>query len=165
MKPLDGWRRELRTLIPRGFLRRDQSPEYLFVSDFPRFEGAEDTAGRLRNAGFTVRIAGGLAHLDAGREKYAALLRALPCPCVTTTDDNLFACSLARRLCEADTPIERQPLRRIGQWMKRLDAENRQVIPEIAAYAARCQREGRPLPSAAGKVIFCALAHAEGGND
>ena len=165
MKPLDIWRGEIRALCPRGFLRRDRDPAYLFISDFPRFDEAEGAAERLRSAGFSVWMADdGLAHIDAEEEKYAAFFRSLPLMPVSMTDDNLFAFALARRLNEAGTPIESQPLRRLGQWMKQLDAENRHVLSDIAAYAARCQRERLPLPSAAGKLIFCALSLAKGGN-
>lgn len=164
MSALDAWRREIRSLIPRGFLRRDAGDGAVFVSDYPRWEGAGETTERLTAAGYAVTVREGLAHIDGSREKYLRLLSALPCPDGAPTDETLYAFSLARRLTAAASPPEAQPLLLLGQWMKRLDGGDAGVIPEIAAYAARCRREKRPLPSAAGKLILCALFdHEQGG--
>lgn len=163
MRPLDPWRAELRALIPKGFLRRDQSPRFLFASDYPRFDGAEEITRALAAAGFSAAVRGRIAHLDAGGDKYASLLSRLPVPAVTPRDETLFAYSLARRLLQSGAPPDRQSLPLLGQWMKRLEAGQAGVYAEIAACAALCQREKRPLPAAAGAIILCALEEEERG--
>ena len=164
MSALDPWRRELRALIPRGFLRRDLSPSFLFVSDYPRLPGAEQITRTLREAGFLPHAAEGLCHIEAADEKYRALFSCLPCPSVTPREDTLYACSLAQRLLKAESPPDQQPLQLLGQWMKRLDGGDAHVIDEIAGYCALCLRQHLPLPSAAGKLILCALSDQEGGD-
>lgn len=163
MKPLDGWRGELRGLIPRGFLRRDQGIEAVFISDYPRLADERAVTRRLTDAGYRVQISGSLAHIDGTEEKYLSLLSALPCPSPPPRDDTLYHWSLAQRLLRAQTPLESQPLPLLGQWMKRLEAGDEGAIRDIAAYAARCQREGMPLPAAAGKLILCFLSDLQGG--
>ncbi len=164
MSALTPWRRELRALIPRGFLRRDQDAAYLFVSDYPRFPEAERVTRSLAEAGFLPRITGSLCHLQAADEKYIALFAALPCPATAPRDDTLYAFSLAQRLLKADVPLEKQPLRLLGQWMKRLDGADARAVDDIAACCALYQRRRLPLPSAAGKLILYALSDLEGGD-
>ena len=163
MSALDAWRREVRALIPRGFLRRDAGEDAVLVSDYPRWEEAGAVTERLRAAGYAVEVREGLAHIDGSREKYLRLFSALPCPEGTPTDETLYAFSLARRLIAADVSLEEQPLFLLGQWMKRLDGGDQRVIPVIAAHAALCLRRKQPLPSAAGKLILCALFDSEQG--
>ena len=163
MSPLSPLRRLLRPLIPRGFLRRDQSELYLFVSDYPRFPEAECVTRSIELEGFSVCLDGGLAHITPQKDMLLAALSALPCPESTPTDDTLYACSLAHRLLSHPAPLHAQPVRELTQWMKRLDEKDPFVFADIGAYCALCQREKRPLPSLAGNMILCALNDEEGG--
>ncbi|MBQ9264770.1 MAG: hypothetical protein IJ189_11280 [Clostridia bacterium] len=158
MNALDAWRQETRTLIPRGFLRRDAAEDGLFISDYPRMPDEAAVTNALQAAGYTVRVRDGLAHMDGTEEKYRAFLASLPCPAVQPEDDTLYAYSLAQRLIRADVPIEHQPLLPITRLLKQLDAGDAWAIDHLAAYAAVCQRKKLPLPSAAGKIILYALA-------
>ena len=67
MSALDPWRQELRGMIPRGFLRRDQG-DGLFVSDYPRHGEEEAVSGFLQDQGFSVSIRDFLAYIDAPPE-------------------------------------------------------------------------------------------------
>ena len=164
MSALAAWRREIRALIPRGFLRRDQG-EALFISDYPRFSGGEAVTARLRAAGWRVAVAGQTARIDGTEETYRALLRALPCPDAAPNDDTLYLCSLARRLIRAETPAEAQPLEGMPGLLKLLEQGRLDdAARETAAFAALCQRRGDPLPSAAGKLLLLALQEREGEN-
>ena len=162
MSALDAWRREIRALIPRGFLRRDQG-NGLLISDYPRWAGSESVTDRLRRAGYRVEIREGLACLDGTEEKYAAL--AVPCPQPPPPEDQLALWALARRLARDPVPIRDQPRQLLGMTLKYLDAGDfsglyRALAPEIA----RLQRRGRPLPAMAGAWILTALAERKEGN-
>ena len=157
------WRQELQGLIPRGFLRRDQE-EALFVSDYPRFGEEAAVTANLLQAGYTVRLHKTLVYLDGGEEKYRRLIRETPpCPLGLPDDGTLPLWSLACRLVQSPVPPEIQPLPALRLTLKYLDAEDfgalyRALAPEIA----RTQREGRPLPSAAGAWILSALTQQKG---
>ena len=158
MKMLDAWRREVRSLVPRGFVRISRG-EGLFASDYPRFDGAQAVTRALRQAGYQVTQEGPLARIDGTKEKYTAFLRALPCACPIPSDDTLAAFSLARRLMEVPPPLEDQPLFWIGSWIKIVDAGHfAQAEETLAAYTALCQRLHQPLPAAAGKILLLMLA-------
>ncbi len=162
MSVLDPWRRELRRLIPRGFLRRDQAAG-LFASDYPRFPGAEDVTNTLLRAGFRVTAESGLARIDGSEEKYHAWFAHLPCPDAVPDDETLYAVSLARRLVRAETPPEEEPLAGYPALLKALDeGRSGEAAEGAAAWAALCQRQGRKLPSAAGKLILLALTERKG---
>lgn len=164
MSVLAPWRRELQALIPRGFLRRDQG-EGLFVSDFPRHGNAEAVAAALAASGYRVQIRDGIAYLDGTAQKYRDFFAALPCPSVSPREDTLAAFALARRLIRADVPLEEQPLKDMTAILKLLDAgEILRAAENLAVYAALRQRRHEPLPAAAGKLLFCALAEREGGS-
>ena len=158
MNPLAPWRDELRPLISRGFLRRDQG-DALFISDFPRHGNTEETLFSIRQAGFIVSIENGLARIDASPEKYWEMLRALPeSPRFPLNDFNLYLYSLARRLAHTDVPPERQPLSPICFVLKCLDAGNLSALSRhFPPLLARLQREKKDLPVAAGKLILAAL--------
>ena len=164
MKPLEPWRRELRGLIPRGFLRRDQSPSGVFASDYPGFPDADAVTARLQGAGYRVTIEKGVAHLDGTADKYAALAGALPSSAPVPTDGTLFSWSLARRLLDRGDPVTSSALPALGALAKRLDAGDERAIEDFSAWAARRQRCHQPVPAAAGRLIFCFLSHREGGN-
>ena len=161
MSPLDPWRRELRGLIPRGFLRRVQG-DGLFASDYPRFAGAEDVTAALLRAGYRVTVEGGVARIDGNEAKYHALFTNLPCPDIVPDDETLYAVSLARRLIRANTPEDEEPLGGYPALLKALDEGNwLKATDETAAWAAVCQRQGRKPPSAAGKLILLTLSTSE----
>ena len=162
MSALDPWRRELRSLIPRGFLRRDQGT-WLFASDYPRFAGAEDVTAALLGAGYRVTVEADVARIDGNKEKYHALFTHLPCPDAVPDDETLYAVSLARRLIRAETPVDEEPMNGYPALLKALDEGNwRQAADDTAAWAAVCQRQGRKLPSAAGKLILLGLSERKG---
>lgn len=159
------WRKELRGLIPQGFLRRDQG-EGLYVSDFPRFPGKEKVEKALMEAGFSLSIQGNAARIDGSREKYISLLRSLPEPCeISLTEENFALHQLGKRLAKQSVPLEAQPLSPILITLKALDEGNLpallSLLPPILALL---QREKKPLPAAAGKLILLALAHQEKGD-
>ena len=112
MSALDLWRSELRALIPRGFLRRDQG-EGLFLSDFPRRGVYAFPA--LKAAGFDAVEIRGLARIDGSLDKYRELEAALPAFTPAPRDDTLYLFSLARRLTRfgGDITAENLPLMRI----------------------------------------------------
>ena len=75
MGALDAWRREVRALIPRGFLRRDAGEDAVLVSDYPRWEEAGAVTERLRAAGYAVAVREGLAHIEAVAKLASRILR------------------------------------------------------------------------------------------
>lgn len=162
MSALTPWRRELRALIPRGFLRRDQG-DGLLISDYPRFGDAEEITGRLLRAGYRVELRGDLACLDGLPEKYAGLIRECVWVPVPPRQDTLALWALAQRLIREDVPPEEQPLGALRLTLKRLDAGDLAgLYGALAPEIARLQREKRPLPAAAGAWILCALADGKG---
>ena len=153
---LDDWRREIRALIPRGFLRRDQG-NGLFISDYPRFENAEKVTEALNLAGFLVSPGASLALIDGGFEKYQILFSHLP-PQRAPSDDNLMLWGLGKRLERygGETREEDMPLLRA--ILKYLDGENFAALQkELRPVFALSQRMGRPLPAMAGKLILSYL--------
>ena len=162
MSVLDAWRREVRALIPRGFLRRAQG-EGLFVSDYPRFPGAEKGTESLLAAGFRVKMDGSIARIDVCEDKARAFLRGLPLTDVPPTDETLPIWALAQRLVRADGPVTDPSLDWLTGLLKRLD-EGRvnEAAAELAARAAVCQRRHAPLPGAAGRLLLLALSERKG---
>ena len=102
--PLNAWREELRRLIPRGFLRRDQG-DGLFVSDYPRHGEEAPVSDALRQAGYTVGLRGSLAHVDGGLEKYCALTEGLPEMEAPLSEEFFWLCSLANHLQKTGAEI------------------------------------------------------------
>lgn len=165
MSPLEPWRALLRPLAAPGFLRRDQREDALFVSDFPRFGPPERAAARIEAAGFLLRLEKGLAHIDAGPERYRALLEALPLPCPgQPTEETLRLHGLALRLWRAQTPLALQPPAPLRLTLKLLDAQT--PLPRLPGLLcpalAELQRQGLPLPSGVGQLLFLALYPKEG---
>lgn len=153
MNPLAPWRRELRGLIPKGFLRRDQG-EGLFVSDYPRF-GEGETTKRLRSAGYAVDVADGLAHIDGTAEKYRALLSSLPPAHPEPTDDTLFLYALARRLERSKAPFSPEAIPVIRAALKYADAGDRTgLYAFLSPAAALAQRRKTPLPAETGRIAL-----------
>ena len=163
MKLLDGWRRQVRSVVPRGFIRRDQQTGALLASDFPRFDEAEKTARRLKEAGYTVHTMDGVAHITPGEDLFFRWLRELPCPPVCPTDDTLFSYAMAQRLLREKAPMNRRHLSLLVELCKALDAGNFTYLNDFSQQLALCQRRHQPLPAAAGKLILCALYTLEGG--
>ena len=159
MNPLALWRDELRPLITRGFLRRDQG-DALFISDFPRHGETEAVCAAITQAGFIVSIDNGLARIDATPQKYQAMMQALPeTPHCMPNDATLYLFSLARRLAAMDVPLPRQPLAPIRFVLKCLEARDLAALSRhFPPFLARLQREKKDLPAAAGKLILAALS-------
>ena len=158
MNPLDIWRREINALIPAGFLRRSRAEDSLLVSDYPaRLPDPERITESLKSAGYTVRIAGGLAHLDGSPEKYRALIAALPDPPPPAlTEENAPLALLAGRMertggKEIDVPLLRFLL-------KALDAGDEGALAGgLPPMIAKLQRQKKKPPQCAARIIFCYL--------
>ena len=119
----------------------------------------------LRAAGFTVRLSQGLARIDGQPDRYRALLAQLPSPEIPPPrEETLYLHALALRLLRAGTPLARQPLSPLQLTLKYLDAGNLAGLTvKLPPALALLQRRGDPLPSAAGTLIFNALAEMEKG--
>ncbi|MBR5109846.1 MAG: hypothetical protein IK099_06590 [Clostridia bacterium] len=159
MSPLSPWREELRRLIPRGFLRRDQG-DWLFVSDYPRFGGEEETTRSLEAAGYAVQLESGLAHLDAGPEKYRALSASLADAPVLPQEGFLYSLGARLQRNGGETALDSLYLMRMT--LKALDAGDLKALERLLPPAvAEAQRKHIPLPKAAGRMILSALNEAE----
>ena len=154
MSVLEPWRRALRPLIPKGFLRRDQV-DGLFVSDYPRYGDAESVSARIEKAGFRVKIADGLARITPESETLAALLDAAPIFQPTVTDENLFLHSLARRIAEGNAPQTPETEKTVWTALKYLDAGDMTGLYRfLSPAAATAQRMHCALPGGIGKMIL-----------
>lgn len=157
MSALDGWREEIRGLIPRGFLRRDQGAG-LFVSDYPRHGEEEAVSSALREAGYTVEVRDGLAYLDGILETYRALAKRLPDAPVKPTEDFFWLYSLASHLQKTGGEPTEENLPLLCLTMKLLDANELDSLQRLLPPAvAEAQRKHIPLPRAAGQMILRAL--------
>ena len=157
MSPLDAWRRELRALIPRGFLRRDQG-RGLLVSDYPRHGGETETTKALMRAGYTVRMENRMAFVDGSLPKYQALAAALsdkkPCP----TDENLILYALGGLLLRSSGRVTEENLPLVRLTLKYLDSNDlTRLARELSPACAEAQRKHIGLPKAAGLLILYAL--------
>lgn len=156
MTPLTAWRRELQALLPCGFLRRAQGEDGLFVSDYSvRCREPEAIDRALRAAGFQITPMGRLRQIDGTAEKYRRFIAELPPVSLPApTEETLYLWGLVRRLLAAQTPPERQPIAPIRLTLKCLDggdaASLQRLLPPMLALG---QRQGKPLPTAAGQLI------------
>lgn len=165
MSALDAWRREIRPLIPRGFLRRDQGSG-LFISDFPRFGGADETEAALCALGYRVERDGQLARIDGDFQKYQALAASLADGEFVPADTDFPLYALGQRLARHGTPLENQPMEWIRFTMKCLDAGNdEEILRQLPAGTALLQRLHQPLPALAGALILDELFHRRKGAD
>ncbi len=161
MNPLAVWRKELRGLIPRGFLRRGQG-DGLLVSDYPRHGGVVETTKALLSAGYTVRVENQLAFIDGCLPKYQALAAALsdekPCP----TEGNLMLYALGSLLLRYGSDITEDNLPLLRLTLKSIDSEDLAGLARMLSSAcAEAQRKHIGLPKAAGLLIFQALREWE----
>lgn len=165
MSPLDAWRREVRALLPRGFLRRAQESDALFVSDLPRHtEDTESVLTALAGVGFRAGERNGLLYIDGTEEKYRALAeRFPPCPPPGFVGQNAYLYYLALRLLRHPVPPEEQPPELLRLTLKMLDAGDESGLArELPPLLAACQRKKTPLPTAAGQMILDYLSSKEG---
>ena len=157
MSPLSAWRRELRALIPQGFLRRDQG-DGLLVSDYPRRGGTEEITAALAAAGFTVRLENGLAYVDGSLQKYRALAATLTLEAPRMTDKNLFLYALGGRLLRYGGEVTEENLPLLRLTLKTMDGGDINALLRLLSPAcAEAQRKQISLPKAAGLLIFQAL--------
>lgn len=158
MNPLDAWRGELRRLIPRGFVRRDQGDE-LLVSDYPRWDRAEEITAALVRAGFTVRPENELAYLDGSLRKYRALTAALVLETPRMTDENLFLYALGDRLLRYGGEVTEENLPLVRLTLKAVDGGDPNALARLLSPAcAEAQRKHIGLPKAAGMMIMMVLS-------
>ncbi len=161
MNVLDGWRREIRALIPRGFLRRDQG-NGLFISDYPRFGGAEQIKKALENAGYRVDGASGPARIDAAEEKYCRLLLSAPPERPQPRDRTLNLYALAGRLSASSGALREDNLPQVRETLKLLDARDLAGLYRyLSPAAAEAQRRHAPLPPGLGDWILYVLWDSE----
>ena len=153
MNALDPWRRELRGMIPRGFLRRDQG-EGLFVSDYPRHGQEDAVSNALRDRGFLVSIRDSLAYIDVPQEKYRKLLENVPDAEIDPTEETLALYALAQRLIRSGAEFSPDALPALRLTLKYLDAKDwKGLYQALSPLSALAQREHRPLPATLGKLI------------
>ena len=161
MSPLDAWRRELRVLIPRGFLRRDQG-DSLFVSDYPRHISEAETTQALKQAGYSVRVENKLAAADGSLHKYRALAAALSLEVPRMTDENLALYALADRLLRYGGEVAEENLPLLRLTLKAIDGGDLSGLAQrLPPACAEAQRKHISLPQAAGMLIFQALCEWE----
>ncbi|MBR3742048.1 MAG: hypothetical protein IKN04_16605 [Clostridia bacterium] len=154
MNVLEPWRRTLRPLIPKGFLRRDQR-DGLFVSDYPRYGEAEAVSARIEKAGFRVNGTDGLARIIPKTGTLAALLDDVPVCQPPITDETLFLYSLARRIAETNAPLTPETESAVWTALKYLDAGDETGLYRfLSPAAALAQRKHRPLPGGLGRIIL-----------
>lgn len=161
MSPLDTWRRELRALIPRGFVRRDQEGG-LLISDYPRHGLASETTQSLLLAGYIVRVENQLAFIDGCLQKYQALAAVLPDAKPCPTDETLMLYALGHRLTRYGGEVTEENLPLLRMTLKAIDADDLNALPRLLSPAcAEAQRKHIGLPKAAGLLIFQALREWE----
>ncbi len=152
--PLNAWREELRRLIPRGFLRRDQG-DGLFVSDYPRHGEEAPVSEALRRAGYTVEIRDGLAHVDAGLDQYRALADGLPEAEAPLSEECFWLCSLANHLQKTGAEITADNLPLLRLTLKKLDEGDLPGLQRLLPPAvAEAQRKHVSPPKAAGQLVL-----------
>lgn len=158
MSALEEWRQQIRALIPRGFLRRDQG-EGLLISDFPRFDGREAVIAALEEAGFIVVLAGVMARIDGSTRRYLQLQERLRAFTDIPDDGALPLWALGQRLARASVPLEEQPRSALRLTLKCLDAgEEEALLRLLPPRLAVLQRQHQPLPALAGALILDHLA-------
>ena len=158
MSALDPWRRELRGLIPRGFLRRDQG-EGLFVSDYPRHGEEAAVSGVLRDRGFSVSVRDSLAYIDAAPEQYQKLLDGVPDADIAPTEETLALYALGMRLIRSKAEFSPEALPALRLTLKYLDAKDwKGLYQALSPLSTLAQRQHRPLPTALGKLILASLS-------
>ena len=163
MSALDSWRGEIRPLIPRGFLRRDQGSG-LLISDFPRFFPGQDVENALRARGFHVERMDQLARIDGSMEKYRQLANQLQYEALAPDQGEWPLYALGLRLEKRKVPLEAQPMEWIRFTMKCLDAHQEgEIMRLLPPGIALLQRLHRPLPSLAGALILDDLFHRRKG--
>ena len=158
MSALDAWRRELRPLIPRGFIRRDQG-EGLFVSDYPRHGEEAAVSASLREHGFSVFLRDSLACVDASPEKYRALLDGLPDAAPPVTEETLNLYALANRLIRGGADFSKDALPALRLTLKYLDTKDwKGLYQALSPLSSFAQRQHKPLPAALGRLILFSLS-------
>ena len=158
MSLLDPWRRELRGLIPRGFLLLDRG-DGLFVSDMCRQYNAWGAAAHaMAERGYEPALTeDDLLGIGVTADKLRALWETLD-----TETNETHRCAplrdLALRLDARKEPLEEQPRAILYRIMKDLD---RKEFARLDAWLRPClaerQRMHLPLPAAGGRMILWAL--------
>jgi len=164
MSLLDPWRRELRGLIPRGFLRLDRG-EGLFLSDAPRQESAwRPAAEKMKEKGYTAELTdSGLLRIGVTAGKLRALWETLDTETNATHRGEPLR-DLALRLDARKEPLEEQPRAILYRIMKDLDRKEFARLDDwLRPCLAERQRLHLPLPAAGGRMILWALK--EGAED
>lgn len=133
----------------------------LFVTDFParRPERSGDAERLLKGDGWAVSRAGSLWRLDPGPALWGQIIESVPkeeLPDPSSVSLALY--SAARRLTGADVPAGLQPVLPLRVVLKAVDAGDAdRVLRFLPAFLSALQREKKPLPQAAGRLIVWAL--------
>lgn len=142
------------------FLKRAAGEEYLFLCDGPRrIHTPDETAARLKEAGYALWEKGGLWLIDAPISHYASLWDNLPkeAPPLPQDENLLQAYTLSRRLLQNPPPLFEQPLGLARSALKAAEEGEQtmryfcgSILPPALALLLR---KKAPLPSLAGGVI------------
>lgn len=161
MTGTEEFRQEIRRLCPEGFLKRDRSPDALFVSDFPLRSRPEEALAALESAGYSCRIRDGLAHIALTPS------RVPPSPAVSFTPgsaEQLYLYSLAVRLTRAGGETQAFHLPAFYLVFKALESgSTAEVSLLLPPMIAKWQRERRPLPGQLGGWLIHLLTHVKSG--
>ncbi len=142
-------------------LRVGREDDCLFVTDAPkRLSDAADAArDALEAEGWDVRVLGGLWRLDLRAERWHRFIRSVPReegPDPMAASLQLY--SLAKRLTKAPVPAEDQPLLPLRVLLKALDSGRKEaVLRFFPPYLAVLLREKKPMPEAAGWMLYWAM--------
>ncbi len=151
---LETLKTELRGILPRGFLRRARSDEWLLISDFPRFSDI-DVKAPLTAKGWRMKREGDTLLLDPTPERYAALIASLPpVKGITLTEAGLPRYGIVQWLSQKRTPPKLQPVAPVRLTLKYLGTrEEQRLWALLPPMFAALLREGKPLPTGVAALL------------
>ena len=142
-------------------LRVCREDDCLFVTDAPkRLSDAADAARTaLQAVGWDVRPVGGLWRLDLGEDRWRSFIHSVPREeGPDPMESSLPLYSLAKRLTKAPVPAEDQPLLPLRVLLKALDSGKEEAVTRFfPPYLAVLLREKKPMPEAAGWILYWAM--------
>lgn len=142
-------------------LRVGREDDCLFVTDAPKrlSDSADAARTALEEEDWDVRAIGGLWRLDLRKERWRRFIRSVP---RENGPDPLEASlplySLAKRLTKAPVPAEDQPLLPLRVLLKAMDSGKADAVTRFfPSYLAVLLREKKPMPEAAGWILYWAM--------